>query len=126
MVIAFVALAIALSDSINPLLLFIRLFSSSNNACATLLLDNIVLFHAVCDVTPSSLIKQLYSLIFNKSFVVIVGEKLLNKPLIPLLMFPFVFLITIAFFRSAKLLLKILILFIVPFNSVVIVLNILL
>lgn len=74
---------------------------------------------------------------FDKSFDVIVDDKLLNKPPIPLLivlylMFPFISnslaicVILIAFLKSAKLLLNIPILFIAPFKSVVIVLNILL
>ena len=115
---AFVAFAKASSDNINPLLVSIKLFSSSNNDCADILLDNIVLYHADCEDTLSIPTKRLYSLIRERSFEVIAGEMLLNNPFIPFA--------DIAFFKSAKLLLKIPILFIAPFKSVVIVLNILL
>ena len=53
-------------------------------------------------------------------------ERLLNKPPIPLFIEPLEFSIDIAFLKSAKLLLKIPILFIAPSKSVVIVLNIVL
>ena len=113
-----VVLTKASSDNINPLLVLIKLCSSSNNACADLLLDNIVLYHADCEDTPSTPTKWLYSLIREISFEVITGEILLNKPLIPFA--------DIEFFKSAKILLKIPILFIAPFKSFVIVLNIIL
>ena len=111
-------------ETIAPFSVIIKFFSSSNSDWAALLLDIIVRYHAVCEETPSSPTKRLYSLIFDISFSVIVEEKLLNKPLIPFFISPLEFWTDIEFRRSAKLLLNIPILFVAPSKSVVIVLNI--
>ena len=62
---------------------FIKFSSLSNSSFAALELVCIVLYHAVCEDTPSSETNLLNSLILSKSFDVIKDDKEFPTPFIP-------------------------------------------